>query len=102
MKKIIPVKLQKRLIFIPFLNATVLFIWLYNYYRGVNDFRVFKKSLFVLFATTLPIAVLQIILTSAFSQYAGVVSLIDYLSIYCTPLSMAYGLVRFQTKIFET
>ena len=58
----VSIKTQKVLSYIPLLNATVLFVWLYNYHRVAATPKIFAKSLVVLFTTTIPLALFQVFL----------------------------------------
>lgn len=98
MKKIITLKKQHMLSFIPFLNTLVLFAWIYNYLMIVRDSKIFIKSLFVLLATTIPIAVLQCVLQNILRENMDVVTLINIIATLLIPFCMARGLISFQRR----
>ena len=87
--------------FIPLLNAFVLFMWLYNYSRVKLDGSVFAKSLLILFASTIPLAIVQIILQKLLADFSIVTACIDYLMLYLIPFSMAFNLIAYQKKVFN-
>ena len=100
--KIISIKFQEVIMFVPFLNCFVLFIWLYNYSRMEKNTKIFSKSLCILFLSTIPIVILQIIFQKIFVDYNVLISVLDYLMLYIIPFSMAFNLVHFQKNILKS
>lgn len=98
MNRTISLRVQRIISFIPFVNASVLFMWLYNYRSAVNDSKVFAKSLLVIFATTLPLALLQMMFQQLLESQGNMINL---LAVYLIPLSMASGLIHFQKNILK-
>lgn len=92
----ISVKVQKYIVFIPFVNCLILFIWVYNYGKMKNDFKVFAKSLLIIGAIGLPLTMIQIIVTNLF----GTAHILDLLMVYVTPLLIGLGLIQYQKRIF--
>ena len=101
MKKIISLKTQRIISFIPLANAFVLSVWLRNYRSAVNDSKVFAKSLLVLFATTIPLGVVYMLLSRWFAAQNVVRTVLTCAAIYGIPLSMAQGLIWFQKRVFD-
>ena len=97
--KIVPLKAQYILMVIPILNCLVLFIWLYNYSRAKKDSKIFGKSLLVIFLSTIPIVIIQIILSKIIVNSSANI-FVDNLMSYLIPLSMAFNLIRYQKKVF--
>ena len=100
MNRFIPIKIQYIFMCIPFFNCMVLFMWLFNYSRLATKGTVFAKSLFVIFASTIPIVIIQIILQNIF-QNVSIIFLLDKLMLYLIPFSMAFNLIRFQKKVLK-
>ncbi len=94
----VSLKKQKILMFIPFANAFILFVWLYNYSKTQRDTSVFLRSVLIIFTATVPLAILQIILERAFPNIRTV---LGYIMAYLIPLSMAFCLIRFQERLYE-
>lgn len=101
MRKKISIKTQRFLSVIPFANVTVLFIWIYNYRAAVNDSKVFRKSLLVIFAATVPLACIQMLLLKILDAYPTAVDVVNYLAIYVIPLSMSHSLIQFQKRLLN-
>ncbi len=99
MKKFVSLKVQRILMFLPFFNCFVLFIWLYNYGRSSLPLKVFIKSLVVLFAFILLWAVINILLSRLFVGNEVIDLISTVLSLYVTPFSMAFGLIGYQKKV---
>lgn len=102
MKKIISIKAQNIISFIPFLNAVVLFIWIHNYRVSAKESSVFAKSLLIMFAVTIPLAIIQGLLMNLYAEYETIVLLINYIAIYLIPFLLARSLICFQKKIFTS
>ena len=97
----ISINFQKKLSWIPLINATVLFIWLYNYRRIVESPPTFAKSLLVLFSSTLPAVLLQVGLLKIFATSSVAAAVINVLAIYLIPFAMARGLIWFQERVIK-
>ncbi len=101
MRLSISIKVQKILMFIPFINVFGLFIWLYNFISNSKKPTVFAKSLLIIFASTIPLVIIQIILTKLFSNSAVFVSVLGYIFTYLIPLSMDFFLIKYQRSLSE-
>lgn len=99
MNKLVSIRIQRFMSYIPLVNATVLFVWIYNCRVANIEQKVFARSLYVLLRATLPIAILQMVLVNAFATHTTVVLIFNYLAIYTIPFSMARALIWFQEKI---
>ena len=96
--KPLSVIIQKRLVFIPIINCSILFIWIYNcMVSGVNN-KLFLKSLITMFICALPFPVVGILLTHFFERASMVHNVYGYLMMYFIPVSIGLGLTRFQIK----
>lgn len=101
MKKLVSLKTQRVMSFIPFVNFFVLFTWLYNYRLAVNDYKVFAKALALLFIIALPLALAEFIIINLFSAHPTVCNIIGIIAMYCIPLCLSRSIIYFQSKIFE-
>ena len=97
----VSIKTQKIISYIPLFNATVLFIWLYNYRTTIKKPEVFAKSLLVIFLSTIPLACLYRFMLSAFATSSIAFSLEYILGLYFIPFIMARCLIRFQVNILN-
>ena len=96
---IIKLSFQKKLVFIPFLNPLILFIWVYNWKKAGEPFSVFVKSLLLIWGISIPIIIVQIVLQNVFGTYPIVMSILAYAVMYLLPLSVGLGLISYQEKL---
>lgn len=101
MKKCISVHTQKIIKYIPFLNCLILFIWLFNCNRMKIDYMVFLKSLLLIFATSIPLAILQIILSKMLIEFLAVQHVLNGIFIYLIPFVVGSALIKYQEKLIE-
>ncbi len=102
MKKLISIRTQYIFMWIPFLNVLVLFMWLYNYNQMEKRSGVFGKSLFVLFASTIPLVAVQIIVSRLLGDGSTAAVIIDRLMLYLIPFSMAFNMIRYQKTVLAS
>ena len=100
-KSLISIRVQSILMCVPLLNCLVLFAWLYNYGHSVTNRTVFAKSLLVIFFSTIPLVILQILLSKIFANQAIILSVINSLMTYFIPFSMSFNLIRYQKKVLD-
>ena len=101
MKKLISLRVQKIILFIPFVNLFIWFIWLINYSRIPSNLKLFFKAFFVAFAYALPFVILNILLSRLFTQSEIIEALRTIIGVYFTPLFMGVGLIKCQEKYFS-
>ena len=94
--KQVSINTQKRLLFIPYLNISILFLWLYNCICIKNKVSRVSKTLWILFSTAIPLCGLQIIVSSCYSSVGDV---LEYINAYIIPLIIGYRLIRYQTVL---
>ena len=99
MNKIISLKAQKIIVVIPFLNCLILFVWIYNYARMPADFKIFARSWLVIFASAIPLVIVQIILSKIQIQPETLSEVINLLFIYLVPFAVGIGLICYQKKV---
>ncbi len=92
----VSVKTQKKLMFIPYVNALVPFIWVYNCRKTETDTAVFLQSLLHVFAAAIPLMVVQVVLSKLFPSIGGILACIMS---YLAPLAIACCLIRFQERL---
>ena len=98
MKKLVPLRIQKILMLIPFVNCAVPYIFLFNCTRIPKGRKVFLKSLLILFGLIIPIAVAQMLLFKAISQYELVLRIISPIVICIMLFIIAFTLIKIQEK----
>lgn len=98
LKRLISLRTQYIIMCIPFVNCLILFIWLYNYSRTTKEPKVFAKSLLVIFATALPVVILQILLSKAFSQSVLALNILNFIMIYIIPFLIGFSLIKYQKR----
>ena len=101
MKKYISLHTQNIIKFIPFLNCFILFIWLFNYSRTEKDPRVFMKSLLIIFGVSIPIIILQIIISKILIEFSVAQSIFDGIFMYLIPFVIGSALIKYQKKVIE-
>ncbi len=98
-QKTVSLKTQRKIAFIPIINFSLLFIWLYNYSKRDRDYNVFFKSLIVVFKFTLPIVIIQIIISITLYDFPIIISATNILEIYLVPFSLGMGLIKYQETL---
>ena len=98
MKKI-SIRTQKIIKYIPFLNCLILFIWLFNCNHMKTDYMVFLKSLLLIFATSIPLAVLQIILSKMLIEFIVIQQVLNAIFMYLIPFAIGSVLIKYQEKL---
>lgn len=96
MNRLISKKIQLLITCIPYVNCFMIFIWLYNCYHSTDSAKIFPKSLLIVFLHSIPLVILQIIVSSIFVKFGPI---IDSIMFYCIPLSIGLGLIRYQIKL---
>lgn len=98
---VIPIKIQKILMYIPFTNFLIMIFWLINYVE-MKDRKttVFMKSLLIMFAGGIPISIVFMILSRNFADNEILVRVFNTASSYLSSFFIAFGLVKYQEKVF--
>lgn len=100
MKKLISLKTQKAMLFLPLVNCFIFFAWFININRVSKDLKKIIADFFISFAFTVPCIILNILLARFFAQMDLIVALRTVIWGYLTPLSMGVGLILCQKKHF--
>lgn len=66
-----------------------------------KDNKLFFKSLIIMFGYAIPGVILSILLTKLLGHINAIEFVIDFMMLYIVPLSLAFGLIRFQAKLKE-
>lgn len=100
MKKIISIRFQEKIMFIPIINLGIPFIWLYNYIRTQTEYRVFAKSLIVFFAAFIPLEIMNMIVCKALTQFEIIQDIVNGIMQYLISVSFGFALIKYQKKVF--
>ena len=98
MKKLISLRTQKIIMFIPVINTFVLFIWLYNYSKFPSNSKILIKSLLYVFAVFIPMGIIHSILFNILSEYKIASTILNFIVNYSIPLAVGYVLIKYQEK----
>lgn len=98
MTKLISLRIQKVIMFIPFVNCFSLFIWLYNYSRTSKKLNVLLKSLLAIWAISIPFLILSILLSKIFPQSVIAHTIESFVMLYIVPCVVGFVLIKYQKK----
>lgn len=98
LKKLISLKIQKTIKFIPFVNYFILFIWLFNYSRIPSNLKLLFRALFTAFAYVFPFIVLNMLLSRLFTQTETLLVIQSIIGLYIFPFQVDLGLIKCQEK----
>ena len=98
MKGFISIRLQKILLFIPFVNCSILFIWLYNYSKMERTKISFIRSFITGICYALPFIVASIILSKLFGHIVLIKYVLNLIMLYLVPFFLGLGLIHSQSK----
>lgn len=100
MRKYVHVKTQRKLMFIPFINLSIIIISMYNCWLFNVPKSATVKSVFITFFRILVISVFQMLLYKAFGIDSNTIvgEVLSYIFAYLFLFSIAYSEVRFQEK----
>ena len=101
MKKIISLRLQNILLYIPFANMFILYAWIFNYSRTEKDSKVLAKSLILIFCTCIPFVIIQIVLSKILPEASSILTIINIIFIYLIPFFVGRTLIRYQKKVLK-
>lgn len=97
MKKI-SIETQKKMMYIPYINILNMFIWLYNCISLKPPRNCVPKTLTILFVNSLPLLLLQIILSNI---WPAVANILTYINAYLIPLLISRGLINYQEDLLH-
>ena len=89
------------MVWIPFVNYLILFVWLFNCYHMEEGPKIFRKSFLIIFGTVLPMAFLQILLSKIFADGSAMQAVINALFIYLIPWVLGFALIKYQRKVLK-
>ena len=96
--KTISLKFQKIIVWIPYMNVSIPFLWIYNIWVQKRGRIVFKKSLNRAFWTAFPLFILESVIVHFWGNVQLVVDISHALAQYVTPLAMGLVLINYQEK----
>ena len=99
MNKFISLRKQRILKYFPFFNCLILFVWLFNYSHTERDFKVFWKSLILIFAVCIPMVFFQIIISEILAAYSTALTIFNFATIYIIPFVLGYALIKYQERV---
>lgn len=98
--KRVPLKVQKILVFIPIVNVSILFIWVFNFARTFTDWSVFGKSLLLLLGFVPAVGLVGYLGVTFLPQV--VYDVLWCLNSYLIPFSLGWLLITYQSRtIFQ-
>lgn len=101
LKKLISLHVQKIILFIPYVNLFIWFIWLINFNRTPRDFKKLFTTFFIAFAFGIPCMIINILLSRLFVQTEIIEVLRTIIGVYFTPLFIGVGLIKCQEKALK-
>lgn len=94
----ISIKIQKIVMLIPGINPVCLAIWLYNSFFIVTSYKTILRSISIVFTSSVPLAILQVIISYYLPLWGTV---IGYINSYIIPLILGYRLIRLQEELMD-
>ena len=98
MKKLIPLRVQKVIMFIPFINIFIIAFWLYNYMKTTNNIKLFFKSLLKIWGVAIAYLIVSSALSEIFSQTKFLDYIRNFIMLYLLPFTLGYVLIKYQEK----
>lgn len=98
MKKIIPLRIQRIFVWIPYLNMLVQFMLLYNCLKANDSVKKYLKYLPSFLASGIFFGLIQVILTHTLAKSQAGQTFTLYIVGYVCPLLWGLQAVRFQAK----
>ena len=98
MKKLIPLRVQKVIMFIPFINIFIIAFWLYNYMKTTNNIKLFFKSLLKIWGVAIAYLIVSSALLEIFSQTKFLDYIRNFIMLYLLPFTLGYVLIKYQEK----
>lgn len=101
-RKIIPIKVQKTLLFIPFINFAISPIFLFNYLRRQNKLADFLKSVFADCLATFLCVYANKLFISTVSDHKTFLEIYNKIYLlYLVPIVWGIVLIKCQEKYFD-
>ena len=98
MKGFISIRFQKIIMFIPFLNCCILFLWLYNYSKTEKNHKTFFKSFITAISYALPFVIVGVVLSKLMGDVVLKHNLLNLIMFYLVRVALGFGLIRSQGK----
>lgn len=88
------------MMFIPIVNYFILFVWVYNYKQTQTEYKIFAKSLILIFIATIPLEIINIILCKLIIQFKLLYYILNICIQYLVGLSLGFWLIKYQKKLY--
>lgn len=99
--KTIPIKLQKIITCLPFVNVLIIPLFFYNCYQlNIPSLRS-PKAMRIFFLSFLPLAILGSIIATVFELTPQMESVLSRIISYLIPFLMGQGWIQYQQKVME-
>ena len=98
MKKLISLRTQKIIMFIPVINIFIIAFWLYNYMKTTNNIKLFFKSLLKIWGVAIAFLIVSSALLEIFSQTKFLDYIRNFIMLYLLPFTLGYVLIKYQEK----
>ena len=86
---------QKKIVFIPYANIAVPFIWVFNCVAQTRTVTVFLRTFFIVFSTVIPLFIFQVYL----SGYPKMDFIRVLITGYLIPVVIGVRLIRYQDSL---
>ena len=84
------------MLFVPFVNALLMFTWLYNYAMSRRDVKIFMKALIISYLYVLPFVLVWSLLRGVLGETQLLQIINEVIMFYGCPLLWGIGLIRTQ------
>lgn len=98
MKEFFPLRFQKIIMWIPYVNIFVLFCWLYNCTKTEQPVKLFLKSLPLILGIGILFAILNAIVSGIAGKDSITALIAYYLTAYFCPIAIAAFVIHFQNR----
>ncbi len=95
----IPLRIQKKIVWIPMINWFCMLAWLYSSIFDRNPKRNYAKELWLFFSSSLPLGIIQLVIGNFF-PIAGYI--LFNINGYIIPLIMGIRFIKYYEKITES
>lgn len=88
--------IQKKIIYLPGINITIPFIFLYNCLFLKNPMKVLPTALMIIITSFLPFEICALFIVKA---YPSITEVVEFINAYLISLVIGYRLVKYQATI---
>ena len=98
MKKLISLRIQKVIMFIPFFNIFILFIWYYNTFKTSNSRKILLKAMIPIGIVLVCFSIINNLLSEPFLTTNYMRYIRNFIMLYLLPFTLGYVLIKYQKK----